>query len=101
MNKRAEEAALKAYPIEMTPLNYQDLIEAFGGKTEVDVHSYPRALFREGYEVAENDIIEHCEKRIAEYNAQNLSNMFLRRAFEDVIRFIKGIPYEDYEEDEI
>jgi len=99
MSKQAEEAALKVYPIEMTPLNYQDLIEAFGGKTEMDAHSYPRALFREGYEQAESVTIEHCEKRIAEYNAQSISNMHMRRAFEDVIRFIKGIPYEDYKED--
>lgn len=56
MSKRAEEAALKAYPVEMTPLNYQDLIEQFGGKTEIDTNSYPRLLFREGYEQAEKDL---------------------------------------------
>lgn len=53
---RAEEAALKAYPVEMTPLNYQDLIEQFGGKTEIDVNTYPRCLFQDGYEQAEKNL---------------------------------------------
>lgn len=56
MSKRAEEAALKAYPVNMTPLNYQDLIEQFGGKTEIDVNTYPRCQFQEGYEAAEKDL---------------------------------------------
>lgn len=55
---KAEEAALKAYPIEMTPLNYQDLIDQFGGKTEIDVNTYPRHLFQEGYKQAEKDLLE-------------------------------------------
>lgn len=59
MSKRAEEAALKAYPVNMTPLNYQDLIEQFGGKTEVDVNTYPRCLFQQGYEQAEKDLGWH------------------------------------------
>ena len=53
MSNRAEKAALKAYPVNMTPLNYQDLIEQFGGKTEIDVNTYPRCLFQAGYEQAE------------------------------------------------
>ena len=56
---RAEKAALKAYPVNMTPLNYQDLIEQFGGKTEIDVNTYPRCLFQEGYEQAEKDLGWH------------------------------------------
>ena len=52
---KAEEAALKAYPVNMTPLNYLDLIEQFGGKTEIDVNTYPRCQFQEGYEQAEKD----------------------------------------------
>ena len=62
---KAEEAALKAYPVNMTPLNYQDLIEQFEGKTEVDVNTYPRCLFQEGYEQAEKDLsltIDDIEK---------------------------------------
>lgn len=57
---RAEEAALKAYPVNMTPLNYQDLIEQFGGKTEIDVNTYPRCQFQKGYEQAEKDTIERA-----------------------------------------
>lgn len=59
MSKRAKDAALKAYPVEMTPLNYQDLIEQFG-KTEIDVNTYPRRLFQGGYEQAEKDTIERA-----------------------------------------
>lgn len=62
MSKRAEEAALKAYPVNMTPLNYQDLIEQFVGKTEIDFNTYPRRLFLEGYEQAEKDIKEAIVK---------------------------------------
>lgn len=53
---RAEERALEAYPIDMTPLVYQDLIDQFGGKTEIDFNTYPRCLFQEGYEQAEKDL---------------------------------------------
>lgn len=53
---KAEERALEAYPIKMTPLVYQDLIDQFGGKTEIDVNTYPRCLFQEGYEHAEKDL---------------------------------------------
>ena len=54
---RAEQRALEAYPVNMTPLNYQDLIEQFGGKTEIDVNTYPRRLFQQGYELAIKDVI--------------------------------------------
>lgn len=67
MSKRAEEAALKAYPVEMCPLNYQDLIDQFGGKTEIDVHTYPRCLFQEGYEQAEKDTIERAVDWLKDY----------------------------------
>lgn len=87
MSKRAKEAALKACPV---------IIEEH---TENDINKSKRLFYIRGYEQSEKDIIEHCEKRIAEYNAQNLSNMFLRRAFEDVIRFIKEIPYNDYKDE--
>ena len=60
MSKRAEEKALEVYPVEMTPLNYQDLIDQFGGKTEIDINTYPRRLFQEGYEEAEKDTIERA-----------------------------------------
>ncbi len=53
---RAEQRALEAYPVKMTPLVYQDLIDQFGGKTEIDVNTYPRCLFQQGYEQAEKDL---------------------------------------------
>lgn len=56
MSKRAEERALEFYPMNMTPLVYQDLIDQFGGKTEIDVNTYPRCLFQQGYEQAEKDL---------------------------------------------
>ena len=67
MSKRAEEAALKAYPVKMTPLVYQDLIDQFGGKTEIDVNTYPRCLFQEAYEQAEKDIIERAVAWLRDY----------------------------------
>lgn len=60
MSKSSEQRALEAYPIKMTPLVYQDLIDQFGGKTEIDVNTYPRCLFQEGYEQAEKDTIERA-----------------------------------------
>ena len=53
---KAEQRACEAYPVEMHPLNYQDLIDQFGGKTEIDVNTYPRCLFQQGYEQAEKDL---------------------------------------------
>lgn len=61
MSKRAEKAALKAYPVKMITLRNQDLIELFR-KTEIESNEYPRSLFQEGYEQAEADTIERaCE----------------------------------------
>ena len=53
---RAEQRALEAYPVNMTPLVYQDLIDQFGGKTEIDINTYPRCLFQQGYEQAEKEL---------------------------------------------
>lgn len=54
---RAEERALERFPEQMTPLVYQDVIDAFGGKTEVDFNLLPRGYFQLGYETAEKDVI--------------------------------------------
>ena len=40
---------------------------------------------------ATDAIVEHCMQQIKKYNADNLSNMFLRRAFNEVIDFIKDL----------
>lgn len=61
---RAEQRALEAYPVKMTPLVYQDLIDQFGGKTEIDVNTYPRCLFQQGYEQAEKNIKEWIEEQL-------------------------------------
>ena len=61
MSKKAEERALEAYPVEIHPLNYQDLINQFGGKTEVDINTYQRYIFQEGYEQAEKDITDEAK----------------------------------------
>jgi len=62
---KAEQAALKAYPDETTQIVYQELIEAFGGKTEVDFNLIPRLAFQQGYEQALKELalsIDDIEK---------------------------------------
>lgn len=88
MSKRAKDAALKAYPVEMTPLNYQDLIEQFG-KTEIDVNTYPRRLFQGGYEQAEKDIITLIESRLSELFGDAQPTPILRYELQDLIKKIK------------
>jgi len=79
--KRSEDFATKNYPIDPTPLGDDNL--------------YFRLACIKGYEGAGDDIIKHCEEMISKYNANNYSNLFLRRAFADVIKFIKEEPYEE------
>ena len=90
MSKRSEEAALKAYPVKMTPLVYQDLIDQFGGKTEIDVNTYSRCLFQEGYEQAEKDIISLIESRISEILGDAQPNPVLRMELQGIIDKIKN-----------
>ena len=89
MSKRSEEAAMKAYPVEMVPLVYQDLIDQFGGKTEIDVNTYPRCLFQEGYKQAEKDIISLIESRIGEILGDAQPNPVLRMELRGIIDKIK------------
>lgn len=98
MSKRAEEAALKRFPEEMTRIPYQDLIEAFGGKEYVDFNSMPRGYFQLGYEQAEKDLEltwEDVKKivRIADYlmyDAEALADtenrIGIQPYYEDVLR---------------
>lgn len=53
---RAEQQALIRFPEQMTPLVYQELIDQFGGKTEIDFNLLPRSYFQLGYEQAEKDL---------------------------------------------
>lgn len=62
---KAEQAALERFPVEMTRIPYQDLIDAFGGKEFVDFNSMPRGYFQLGYEQALNELalsIDDIEK---------------------------------------
>ncbi len=56
MSKQAELQALIRFPEQMTPLVYQELIDQFGGKTEIDFNLLPRSYFQLGYEAAEKDL---------------------------------------------
>ena len=62
---KAEQAALERFPVEMTRIPYQDLINAFGGKEFVDFNSMPRGYFQLGYEQALKELalsIDDIEK---------------------------------------
>ena len=85
MSKRAEEAALKAYPVKMTPLVYQDLIDQFGGKTEIDVNTYPRCLFQEAYEQAEKDILSIIQSRLEEIPGDAQPRPILRAELQELM----------------
>lgn len=87
MSKRSEEAALKAYPVEMVSLNYQDLIDQFG-KTEIDFNTYPRRLFQEGYECAQQDIISLIQSRIDELIGDAQPTPILRTELRELINKI-------------
>lgn len=64
MRKRAEELALKAYPISPSCLSEKD------GDGD---RNYPRRLaFIEGYEQAEKDIIEWIDEQLAILDKQTL-----------------------------
>ena len=79
---KAEERAWERFPEQMTPLVYQDVIEAFGGKTEVDFNLLPRSYFQLGYEAAEKDTIERvCEWLSRHYDI-------------DIVRFRKAMEEE-------
>lgn len=87
---KAEEAALKAYPVEITPLNYQDLIDQFGGKTEIDVNTYPRFLFQHGYEQSQQDIIAIIQSRIDKILGDAQPNPILRMELQELIKKIEA-----------
>ena len=91
MSKRAEEAALKAYPVKMTPLVYQDLIDQFGGKTEIDVNTYPRCLFQEAYEQAEKDLKEKIEGTLREWQKRVGQHSLHWWVYENVINNVKEL----------
>lgn len=69
---RAEEAALKAYPIHFTNMYMPD-----GLIVKIDINTEPRKLYQKVYEQAEKDTIERAimwlEKHADEYNGSESS----------------------------
>lgn len=57
MSKRAEEAALKAWPITMVTVE-----DSYGNPVPYDGASVNRYIYREGYEKAEKDTIKRACK---------------------------------------
>ena len=90
---KAQAAALEAFPEQMTPLVYQDVIDAFGGKTEVDFNLLPRNYFQLGYEKAEKDILSTIESRLSEIIGDAQPRPALRAELEELIKRIKDGKY--------
>lgn len=82
MSKRAEEAALKAYPIK---LMYKDY---YGDDEDVNIEE--RVSFQEGYEQAEKDLAPLIEAATIAYEAWNGGTMDdVRRAMDELGKRIK------------
>lgn len=82
MNKRAKEAAWKAYPKEMV----------YGESTldgKYDGNATPRYYFIKGYEQAEQDIISLIESRIGEILGDAQPAPVLRIELRELINKIK------------
>jgi pyruvate/2-oxoacid:ferredoxin oxidoreductase alpha subunit len=64
MSKRAEDAALKAYPPKFTsPKRYAKRVQS----EKVDTHVTIRRFYQEGYEQAEKDTIERIRKQVKQW----------------------------------
>lgn len=87
MSKRAEEAALKAYPKEIK-LAYGPLPGA-SGPCEFDDNLPYRIGFKRGYEQAEKDIITLIESRIGEILGDAQPAPVLRIELRELINKIK------------
>lgn len=86
---KAEQQALIRFPEQMTPLVYQDLIDQFGGKTEIDFNLLPRSYFQLGYEQAEEDILVRIRTRLSEIIGDAQPKPALRAELEELINKIK------------
>ena len=86
MSKRAEEVALKAYPPTYTTVKRH----AQRVQSElVDTHKPVRAIFQQGYEQAEKDIIFIIESRLSELLGDAQPTPILRYELQDLIKKIK------------
>ena len=83
MSKRAEQAALKAYPIHGEWVGNQ-----YGGWDE-DINRVYRNAFLQGYEQAEKDIIFIIESRLSELLGDAQPTPILRYELQDLIKKIK------------
>lgn len=81
MSKRAEEAALKAYPVANTWSPF--------GPLPVDQNEVARYRYRQGYEQAEKDIIAIIESRIAEILGDAQPKPTIRIELKELITRIK------------
>lgn len=84
MSKRAEEAALKAYPPTYTTVKrYAKRIQS----ELVDTHKPVRAIFQQGYEQAEKDVIERARELLSNYIFEDVTpemiSHFRKRIEED------------------
>ena len=86
MSKRAEAAAMKAYPPTYTTVKRH----AKRVQSElVDTHKPVRAIFQQGYEQAEKDIIFIIESRLSELLGDAQPTPILRYELQDLIKKIK------------
>ena len=83
MSKRAEEKALKAYPVQGMWVGNQ-----YGGWDE-DINRVYRNAFLQGYEQAEKDIISIIESRLSELLGDAQPTPILRYELQDLIKKIK------------
>ena len=84
MSKRAEEAALKAYPEKII-----DHVEEPGFVVKRDLNRFDRNVYIQGYEQAEKDIITLIESRISEIIGDAQPKPALRVELQDLIKRIK------------
>ena len=80
---KAEEAAMKAYPIRMVsgPIGYED--------PPFDLNAFARSFYEEGYEHAEEDIILIIQSRIDEILGDAQPKPALRAELQELITRIK------------
>lgn len=91
MSKRAEEAAMKAYPIQgdWVGNKYRDWDE--------DINRVHRNVFLQGYEQAEKDIISHIREQIERWTQKDNGEEHIkgeRTAFNSVLHLLKEMEEE-------
>lgn len=86
MTTKAEKAAMKAHPPKfVTPKRWAKRVQS----EKVDTHAPTRAIYRYGYEQAEEDIISLIESRIGEIIGDAQPAPILRAELRELIKRIK------------